>query len=214
MSVVRIEALKALGAVIEAAVPALVGRVKIGQQPAGVEQIYPTLTLELGTLKYQPFDEYEHATIGDPSDGNVVFNVGEWGGPLLMRLVATTVGERYELEDKITNVFLAQELRRGVRVVQVTANPELSNWLAAFELESTQWVDSEAFDRKLGSLLVMNAQLPALVTRAGVYEIDELVLGITSDFTTAFTTATMVPPGVELVQINEDGTIEPWSPPP
>lgn len=210
MGIVRLEALRSLAARIEAAVPALAGKVKCGQAPAGTEQTYPTLTIIPGTLKYEPHQEAEHATIGDPALGNVVYNVGAHHGPVQLRIVATTVGERMQLEQDVANFFLAQELRPGIVITEVTTCPELGNWVAAFEYESDQWINVDAFDRKLESLILVNAVIPALVARTGVYEIDELVLGVTADFDTAFTTDTMVPPGVELVLINQDGTIEPY----
>jgi hypothetical protein len=210
MGIVRIEALRRLGAVLEAAVPAIAGKVRIAQQPSGVDQTYPTVTIIPGPLKYEPHQEALHATIGPPSNGNVVFNVGAHHGPIEIRVVATTVGERWTLEQAISNVFLSQELRPGVLVVEVTATTELSNWIAAFEYDSDQWIDSDAFDRKLESLIIINGIIPALVARSAVYQINNLALGLTADFATAFTTDTMVPPRVEVVQINEDGTISPY----
>jgi hypothetical protein len=210
VSVVRIEALRALAAVIEAAVPALAGKVKTAQQPPGVEQTYPTLTIVPGPLTYEPAQELVSATIGDPSLGNVIFNVGAHSGPIQLRLVASTIGERWTLEQAIANVFLGQELRPGVLVVPVTTNADLGDWIAAFEYTSDQWEDAAAFDRKLESLITVNGIIPALVARTPVYEIDTLVLGLTEDMTTTFTPTTMVPPSVEVVQINADGTIAPY----
>lgn len=210
MAIVRLRALEALGLVIAAAVPALAGKVRVGQAPSSVDQTYPTLTIIPANLKFEPHGEAEHATIGDPAAGNVVFNVGVHEGPIQLRIVASTIGERYELEQRVLDVFLKQELRAGILIVPVTTTPDLSTWIAAFELDSDQWIDTEAFDRKLESIIIANGVIPALVARTDVYEIDELVLGLTPDFDTAFTTSTMVPPGVELVQINDDGTISPY----
>ena len=206
VSVVRIEALKALAAVIEAAVPDLAGKVLTEQQPPGAVQTYPTLTLVVGRLKYFPDQESEYATIGDPADGNVVYNVGDRIGPLQLRLVASTIGQRRQLEQQITNLFLSQEMRPGILVVPVTTCPELSDWIAAFEYEDDEWFDASAFDRKLESLIVVTAIIPALVARTGVRVIDRLVLGLTEDMTKPFTADTMVPPDVETVLINQDGT--------
>jgi hypothetical protein len=210
MAIVRLEAFKSLAARIESAVPALVGKVKCAQAPSSTEQTYPTLTIIPGTFKYEPHQESEHATIGDPADGNVVFNVGAHSGPVQLRIVATTIGERMSLEQSVTNFFMSQEMRPGIVITEVTACAELGRWIAAFEYDSDQWVDIEAFDRKLESLVIVNGIVPALVARTEVYEINELVLGMTADFDTTFTTDTMVPPVVELVLINEDGTISPY----
>jgi hypothetical protein len=210
MAVVRIEALRALAAQIEAVVPALAGKVKAGQASSSVEQTYPTLTLTYGPLTYEPAQELESATIGDPSAGVVVFNVGAHSGPCQLSIVATTVGERMQLEQDVVNVFLAREGAPGVVVVPVTTTPELGDWIAAFELTDDQWIDRDAFDRKLEALIQVNAVIPALVTRTDVYEIDELLLGLSTDFAAAPTS--MTAPSVEVVEIHDDGTITPFTP--
>jgi hypothetical protein len=210
MSVVRLEALKALTTVIEDAVPELVGKVKVAQAPPGEVQTYPTLSLIPGTWKYDPAQELEHATIGDPDAGVVVFNVGSFSTPLQLRLMSATLGERWAIEQKLVDLFMNQEQRPGILVVPVTTCPDLSDWIAAFEYDSDQWLDAAAFDRKYESLVIVNAIVPALVVRTGVYEISDLVLGLTEEMTKVFTTDTMVPPDVELVLINEDGTLSPY----
>lgn len=211
MSVVRIEALRALAGVIEAAVPELAGKVNTGQQPSSTVQTYPTLTIIPGPLKYDPAQAIESATIGDPAAGVVVFNVGAHYGPIQLRLVTTTIGERWTLEQKIEDLFLGGPMRPGVVVVPVTTCADLGNWIAAFELDGDQWVDMGAFDRKLESLITVNGVIPALVTRTDAYPINTLVLGVIAgiapDFNTTITPDTMVPPGVEVVQIHDDGTM-------
>jgi hypothetical protein len=211
MPIVRLEVFKALGAAIETAVPELAGKVKVGQASSGTEQTYPTLTIVPGKFMHEPFDEYEHATVGDPADGNVVYNVGELAGFVALRIVATTPSERYALEQKVANLFLSQERRAGILVVDVTACPDLSAFVASFIYDSNDWVNVDAFDRKLESVISVNGIVPALVARTGVYEIDELVLGMTEDFDTAFNESTLAPPGVPTVQIHEDGSITPWA---
>jgi hypothetical protein len=220
MAVVRVEALRALAAAIETAVPALAGKVKVGQQPSNVEQTYPTLTLVPARWKFEPHQESVHATIGDAADGNVVFNVGAHAGIVQLRIVATTPGERYELEQRVIDVLLGQEGRPGVFVVPVTAIASLSSWIAAFEYEADSWNDGFAFDRKLESLIELNAIVPALVARTGVYEIDELVLGL--EIAADLDALPDLPPdteisdvaGVEVVVIDEDGNLSPYVPPP
>ena len=211
MAIVRIEALRALGAVIEAAVPELAGNVKVGQAPSSTTQTYPSLTIIPGPLKYEPNQALEQATIGDPAGGVVVFNVGAHSGPIQLRIVATTIGERWTLEQKVADLFLGEPMRPGVVVVPVTSCPDLGDWIAAFEYDGDQWMDMDAFDRKLESLITVNGVIPALVTRTDAYPIETLALGvmtgITVDFDKPITTDTMVPPAVEVVQINEDGTV-------
>jgi len=213
MSIVRIEALKALKAVIAAAVPALTAdNIIVGQAPSGRTQTYPTLTLGFAALSFEPAQEIESATIGPATDGVVVFNVGAWSGPLQMRIVATTVGERYELEQAVLDCFLAREGAPGVIVTPITSTPDLGDWIAAFELDSSQWIDVDAFDRKLESVITVNAVVPALTVRTHVYEITTLVLGLTEDFDAVFTPSTLTPPAAEVVQIHDDGSITPYTP--
>lgn len=209
-AVVSVEAFRALGALIAAAVPELVGKINpTGQVESSRVQTYPTLTFVPGQLKFEPHQAIEHATIGDPDDGIVVFHVGERSGPLQLRIVATTPGERWTLEQRVLDAFSSQEGREGVLVVDVTAIPGLGDWTASFELDNDQWQDAGAFDGKHESIVVVNAIVPVLVVRTGVYEIDDLVLGLTSNFAKVFTSSTMVPPDVEVIQIHEDGTISP-----
>jgi hypothetical protein len=212
MGAIRIEAFRELAARIEAAVPDLAGKVTIGQAPSDTEPTYPTLIIVPGLLKYEPAQELEHATIGDAADGVVVFNVGSHAGPVQLRILATTVEERYTLEQQVLDMFLAEELRPGVVIVSVTTCPELGDWLAAFALDTDQWIDSATVEQ-LESSIMVNTTIPALVTRTAVYEASELVLGTTADFATAFDTDTMAAPAVEIVAIDEDGTITPYPPP-
>lgn len=212
MCVVRISCFEALRDLIATRVPELAGKIKIGQQPANVDQTYPTLTITAAKLPFEPQQEDVHATIGDPADGVVVYNVGDFIGAVQLRIVATSPSERYLLEQKVQNVFFARAGSPGVIVVEVTACPDLDDFIASFELESTQWIDVAAADRKYESAITTNAIIPALVTRTDEYEIDDLVLGFTTDFATSFVSDTMQPPKVEVVLVNEDGTIEPYTP--
>ena len=104
-------------------------------------------------------------------------------------------------------------MRPGVLMISVT-DPDVSllQWQAAFEYTDSSWDDSRSFEREFQAVITCNAVIPALVTEANVYEVSTLISGLTNDMTTVFTPSTAVPPAVELVQINQDGSITPWSP--
>lgn len=207
MCVVRIEVLRTLADIITSAIPELNGHVCTGIAPSGEIQGYPSLTLLPGPMRYEPFQALESATIGDPAQGVVVFNVGCHYGPLQMILAASSIGERWTIEQKIIDMFLSRPGGPGVIVVPVNSCPDLGQWVAAFELESDQWVDTNAFDRIYQSTITCNEIVPALTTRRDAYEIRQLVLG---------TDASLHPPtsDVELVLIASDGSISPYVPSP
>lgn len=211
MSVVRLEAFRALERLIACEIPELEGRICTGQAPSGEVQEYPHLVIDPGTLSYEPQQSLESATL---PGGRVVFNVGAHSGPVQLRLMATSVGERAELEQRVLDVFLGQVDdagfgRPGVIALPVTWCADLGHWTASFELDDDTWNDAKAFERKLESIITTRCVLPALATRCGAYSIRDLRLGITQDMDTTITPTTMVPPAVEVVRVNEDGTLTP-----
>jgi len=206
-AVVKLDALNALAAAIAAAVPALVGKITIQQEPPATIEAFPSLAIIFpGRPQFAPADRALHQDLG----GNVVvWNVGAFEGPLQMRLTTTNKLDRAQLEQQLVDYAMAREGAPGVIVVPVVS-ASVINWVAAFELEdSGTWMDQRAFEREYDSVLTFNAVIPALVTQSPVYQIDKLVLGLTSDFTTQFTPSTFAPPDVELVVINQDGTLSP-----
>lgn len=210
MSVVRIAALRALGALIEAAVPELAGHVCVGVAPSSEFEHLPNLSIQPTKWTFDPEQEDEHTTL----PGNVmVWRVGEHSCAMVMSIVAATPAQRWELEAKVLDIFLGYRhpltdvATPGVLVVPVSECPQLGDWIASFELESDEWSDTLALDRRYESRTVISAHIPALTIQTRVYTLNTLILGITADFDTTFTPATAIPPAVELVTINEDGTI-------
>lgn len=202
--IVKLDALNNLAAVIAAAVPGLAGKITVHQAPSGTQLAHPNLALVLaGRMTFQPFERALQQDLG----GNVVvWNVGAHEGNLQLRLVATTSLERMKYEQALIDLFMQRELAPGVVVVPVVSSGGIS-WTAAFEYDDSQWMDTSAQEREYDSIINVNAVVPALVVASPVYTIEELILGLTHDMTTTFTPTTAVPPAVELVQINPDGTL-------
>lgn len=210
VQVVKIEALRALGKLIELTIPQLAGHVCVADTPPNEHEAVPNVSIEPSKWTWDPDQESEHATL--PGDV-VVWNVGDHNAPCVISVVAASRTQRAAIEQQITDLFLSQRhpltdmSLAGCIVIPVTSCQALSSWLAIFDLETEEWNDTLAQDRRFESRIVINASIPALVIQRPVYTIDELILGITHDMTTTFTPATAIPPAVELVTINEDGTI-------
>ena len=207
MAVIKLEALRALVRAIEAAVPTLTMHTYAGQAPPSKAICLPSLAIMVSGAGYEA--NQETVAFSETGSSICVFNVGMHKLNVQLRLACATLGERYEIENKIINAFLATELHPGVLLTTVTACEDLGDFLAAWELEGSEWRDEKAFDNQYWSVTEVLGQVPALVTRTGVYTIDELKLGLTEDFS-AFTSETFdTSSNVEVVEINEDGSITP-----
>lgn len=213
MSVVRIEALRALAALIELRLPELKDRVCVGVQSEHEE--YPNLSIQPSRWLYEPEQALQSAVL----PGNrVVYALGEHECACVLSIVATNPTKRAELEGSVIELFTgAKHPLTGIHmpgclIMPVVACPQLGSWFATFDLESDEWNDGLAQDKRLESRIVITATIPALAVDSPVYTINQLILGVTEDLSTAFDPTTAIPPAVELVLINEDGTIEPWTP--
>lgn len=210
MAVLRYEAFKALETAIETFAPELVGKIVIAWAPPEKAACYPALAIIPTKWKYFPDQESEHFM--DETETTVVYNVGRHEAIVQLRLQATTPYERMAIQQKLIDMFLSQEGRPGVLVTSISeaTTPEIRDWFCSWELEADEWRSEKAFSNQLWSVCEINATLPALVTRAGVYTIDSLRLGITADFETTFNSATFdTSEGIERVQVNDDGTYSP-----
>jgi hypothetical protein len=204
-SVVRLEAFAALAAVIAAAIPELDGHICEGMPPSSEHEEVPNLSIIPGRWMFEPEQALEQRVL----PGNVVvWNVGQHSAPMTLSIVAATPFQRAKLEAQILDLFLSSTHplngmhRPGVLVVPVTSCPDLQEWLAAFELESDEWDNSAAFDRRYESKLVITGIIPALTIQRPVYTINSLRLGLGPYPSTSSET-------VEVVSIAVDGTITP-----
>lgn len=219
MGIVRIEALAALGALFELEIPELAGRVCIGVQPSSHVEELPNLSIEPTQWTYDPSLAEEVVAL----PGNrLVYNVGYHEAGCVISIMTATPGQRAAIEQKVISLFLASAhpvsgfLLPGVLVMTVTSCPELSSWTCSFDLDTDEWVDTLALDRRYESRIQVTATIPALIVDRGVYTIDQLILAVQALPDASLPASRASRPAVapsELVTINIDGTIERFSPP-
>lgn len=204
-AIVRIAALEALAALISATIPELDGHVCAGIAPSSEYETVPNVSINPSRWTFDPDGTHEHASL----PGNVlVWNVGQHTCACTISVVASSPRQRARIEAKIIDLFLSQEsddgfLRAGVIVMPITACPELSTWFASFELESDEWSDVQALDRRYESRIVCNGIIPALTIGRPVYTINSLILGVEVQASSTARASSVLP----LVTINEDGSI-------
>jgi len=207
MAIIRLEALRGLELAITCAIPELEGRVCVGQAPAGHPLGFPSLQIDPRRWTYFPDQALETY---EPAPNAVVMNVGRHQADITIRIGASNLYKRYELEQKLLDLFLSTPLHPGVLFAQVTACEALGPFTAAWELDTDEWRDEKAFDKEFYSNVTVLGIIPALVTRRDAYTIDQLQLGLNITPTpTDGNLPPFTPPGVEVVQVNSDGTITP-----
>jgi hypothetical protein len=212
-AVIRTCALESLADYLTCQVPELVDRVCVGVPPSGHEQTYPSMTIN--AVKWRTKIGEVEILAGAPP-GILVQRVGHHEGLVQVRILAANDVERDELADKVIQAFLGFVDEQGwehpstilTRLTECGYIP----WTACFDLDTDEAINLDAFDRKYEALLEVDATIPALTCRGNVPTVDQLLLGVTQYFTTAYTSATMAAPAVEVVVINADGTIVPYTP--
>lgn len=142
-----------------------------------------------------------------PRPDLLVVEVGHHEGPVLLRLASDNEDERDELEDEILEVWLGQALRPGILVTPVTKVTRLGDFQCVWELEDGQWVAEKVLARPRASVLTLTAEIPALATRYNTPTIESLRIALTHDFDAAFDETVTTGENVEVVEIQEDGTI-------
>lgn len=207
MAVVRMEGLRALERKIVAKVPALDGRVTIGFAPPGQIQTWPTLTIApAGRWRHTMYDAA--VPVRNLPGQRVVLDCGHHEVTVQLVVATTSYEQRAELAERVLEVFrLDNELRPNTLVCPVTACVDLGDTFATFALDDEEWDDEDAGARIFESIIATTGTFPALAVDV-VPTIDQLILGLgiapAEDFPT-----TLDAPSVELVVINEDGTISP-----
>jgi len=202
MAVVRVEALRKLGKAITCAIPELEGRICFGQAAPNHTLDFPSIAIDPRRWKYFPDQASEQF---EPSPSAVVMNVGRHEADIEIRIGHKTLFQRYELEQKVLDLFLGTPGHPGILLTQITACEALGHWTAAWELEADEWQDERAFDQQFYSLIAVTGIIPALVTRREVHTIEQLQLGLDL----SGQDSTLPISAVEIVQINPDGTISP-----
>jgi hypothetical protein len=213
-AVVKLCALEVLGEMITAEIPELVDRVCVGIPPNTHQQTYPSLAIRAaGRWKFYG------TTVEELPAGLLntsVRRVGHHEGMVQLRVLASSPAERDALAQAVVDVFTGFEDEDGYphpgTVLARVTRCGLVPWTACFDMESDEWVDQRAFEQLYEGLVQVEATIPALVCKRGVPRIETLVLGLTHDLTTTPSAAMMAAPTVEVVTINEDGSIEPYAP--
>jgi len=163
---------------------------------------FPSLGIFAVRFRYFPDQHALHKSLNSSS---AVLNVGRVEGTVQLRLGAQTAQRRYALEQEIMeNVFWADIERPGIVLFTIA---DCDDAIVAFELDENEWEDEKAFSKKWYSVATVALQLPALVTKGEVYDIDDLRLTLTHDLTTPIVS---VPASEkETVSIDENGDITP-----
>lgn len=187
-------------AILEEQVPELIGHIcKMGEPH--LARVWPNLQIIPIRFTYHPMQEFAHKNLGV---SRAVFDVGRHQGTVQLRLGATTPAERWELEDKILNVFLQEEGRPGVLVTTIE---QVHDAVVAWELEEDAWDNEKVFAKEFYSTLTVRVQIPALFVREGVYTIEAIRLSLTEDLRTDYTD--LPDSAIETVEIDEDGNLTP-----
>lgn len=199
MAVIKTHALDGLAKYIRERVPELAGKINAGPCEAPKIRTWPHLNIWPIKFRYYP----DQASLHSSSRSKVVMNVGRHEGTVQLWLGATTDRRRRDLEDKVMDVFLSTPGRPGIVFFPVPCHDDA---VVAWELVDGEWRNELALGKKWFSILAVTAQIPALVTRDGVYTIDDLRLTLTEDLTSEITE---IPASQqETVRVLEDGSIE------
>lgn len=203
--IVRIDALEAFTAFVEAQIPALAGRTCAGQAPSGELEKVPNLSIEPSKWLYSA----DTVEIVRALPGNVlVYQVGWHEAACVISLIASSPRQRAGLEAQVLDLFLSAKHplsgmhQPGQLAFTITDCPEVGEWQTYFELDADEWVETLALDRRYESRILVDVSVPALTIDAPVYTINSLILGVAGD-----STSSAGP--VQLVIINEDGTLSP-----
>lgn len=202
----RKEAASRLAAKILTAVPSLGASAVISQAEPEVDGKYPGLVIMVGKFRFLPNQDED---VHQPAADKEFVQVGEAHGDLEVRIYAKAPAERNKLEDQVEQVFLARSGSPGV-LVDTIPNVEIGGVASAFaptiafRLETLEWNEEFAFDRRRYSFISVATELPVLAVRT-VVNLNDLRLGLTEDLTTAY--ASLPAGSVEVVKINADGSL-------
>jgi len=199
MSTVKLPALQSLAAHIGCEIPELSGNVCPFPGPSKRTQ-YPYLYIKLaGMLEFEPQQERIQYEIGPTA---CVYEHGHHVGRIKLILGATSQYQRMELEEKVLNLFLSREGAPGVLLTDVVYC-EKYNWQASWLLDGHMWDQGGITESRFNSEINVDAAIPALTTRDGLYSIDELKLVLDLDQVGD----PVIGPSQTVLVIGEDGSL-------
>lgn len=205
MSLVKRAMVDAFVAAFQAALPA---SLQIDVQGSGANWEEPSKFPALRIIPSEKFkfDPMQEQEIDDTQPDQLLVEVGDFEGMIELRAVGRNRKEREIIEDAVMNVLLGKEGTPGVLVAQ-TAPVTIGGFASLYQatvsmcLSDEEWRDEMVMDRKRYTFITLDAYYPALVTRANVYAINELVLAFNEDLNSDTPE--------EEVLINEDGSTTP-----
>lgn len=199
------------------------GDVIIQDAGADAHACFPNLVVRhIGAYEFQAFEEDEIWTTDDtdPDNPNTrAVQVGDLSGQIEIILGATNEPFRERMEDRILHALLKETSqegfgRPGVLVLQldnftVGGIANMADVPVGYVLQTETWQEEMVFEKKRYSTLTLDIDMPALVVRQGMYDIDELVLAITDDLTST-------DPALSDIQVavSEDGDLTEYTDPP
>lgn len=214
-SVIRQRALEILANHLRTVVAGEIPSDDVIVDDAGTERpaCFPHLVVrQSGTFDFIAMDEDQ---VWSTATSQTV-QVGDLSGKIEIILGATTRLIRARIEDKILASFFGSTddtapHRPGVLVLQmdqftVGGVANLANLPIGYVLGSDTWDEEMVFERKRFSSMIVEVDLPCLVTRTPVHDIDTLALAITADLVSTD------PVVDETVAIDEDGDLIQFTP--
>lgn len=196
-SVIKRRVLEALGEYLTAIVAPDIKSGDVVIEDAGTERpaCFPHLVVrQSGSWEFEPSDDDERWSTQDTH----TVEVGDLTGQIELVLGATNQAQREDIEDRILEELWRQtdangNPRRGVLVVQldgftVGSALNLAPVPVAYVLGKETWDEEQVFERKRFSSLVLDVDMPALVTRTGTYDMTTLVLSLTNDLSSSVPT--------------------------
>lgn len=210
MAVIKVEALKFLAERIACAIPQLEGKICVLQAFPNHNLGFPSLAI-VPAGKWRFYPDQDGDDVFAPQPGVAVFNIGRHEISLQLQLATASQDERGLYEQLIEQCFYQEEFHPGVLYGAVKGCEEdVGPFTASYLFEGTSWEDDKAFQNQSWSYIEVTGSIPALVSRRGIYRIQELQLGLTEVFGTTITAETFnTDSDVERVDIGEDGSITP-----
>lgn len=202
---IKLEAARAIAAVLDAAIPELTGRCDAAHADEEEQADFPSLRVIPRRFTFQASDEeiieLDDATLWDKA----LCNIGDFEGQFEIRIYSEYAHKRAELEAKVLEVFFANEGAPGLFAktapVKLRGEQTLYEAPVAVHLDSTEWDEELVFAKKRYSFLLADAQFPALALRDEVTT-DILISEIATDL------AEDAP--LEQVRITEEGELKPY----
>lgn len=214
-SVIRQRALELLAEYLRTIVAGDIPPEDVIVEDAGTERpaCFPNLVVrQSGTFAFQAWGEDQ---VWSTATTQTV-QVGDLSGKIEINLGATTRQARAKIEDKILSAFYGNvddnaAHRGGVLVLQmdqflVGGVANLAQLPIGYVLGDDTWDEEMVFERKRFSSMVVEVDLPCLVTRTPVYDINTLALAITKDLESTD------PVLDETVAVDEDGDLVVFTP--